>query len=41
MKNESLTDSGDVFAIVNGWLTPTVGGTIPGGGGDAGVDEDA
>ena len=41
VKNESLTDSGDVFAIVNGWLTPTVGGTIPGGGGDAGVDEDA
>lgn len=41
IKNESLTDSGDVFAVVNGWTTDTQGGTIPGGGGDAGVDEDA
>ncbi len=41
IKNESLTDSGDVFAIVNGWTTSTVSGTIPGSGGDAGVDEDA
>lgn len=41
IKNESLTDSGDVFAVVNGWTTATNGGTIPGTGGDAGVDEDA
>jgi hypothetical protein len=41
IKNESLTDSGDVFAVVNGWTTPTNGGTIPGQGGDSGVDEDA
>jgi hypothetical protein len=41
IKNESLTDSGDVFAVVNGWTTSTISGTIPGSGGDAGVDEDA
>jgi hypothetical protein len=41
IKNESLTDSGDVFAVVNGWTTATNGGTIPGQGGGAGVDEDA
>jgi hypothetical protein len=41
IKNESLTDSGDVFALVNGWTTATNGGTIPGQGGDSGVDEDA
>jgi len=40
IKNESLTDSGDVFAIVNGWTTPTTGGTIPGEGGEAEVDAD-
>lgn len=40
IKNESLTDSGDVFAVVNGWTTATNGGTIPGQGGEAGVDED-
>jgi hypothetical protein len=40
IKNESLTDSGDVFAVVNGWTTATNGGTIPGQGGGAGVDED-
>lgn len=41
IKNESLVDSGDVFAVVNGWTTPTVSGTIPGSGGSSGVDEDA
>lgn len=41
IKNESLTDSGDVFAVVNGWHTDTVKGTIKGSGGDAGVDDDA
>jgi hypothetical protein len=41
IKNESLTDSGDVFAVVNGWHTDTDKGTIKGTGGDAGVDDDA
>lgn len=41
IKNESLTDSGDVFAVVNGWHTDTNKGTIKGTGGDAGVDDDA
>lgn len=41
IKNESLVDSGDVFAIVNGWTTATTGGTIPGAGGEAEVDPDA
>lgn len=33
VKNESPTDAGEVFAVVNGWLTSTVSGTIPGAGG--------
>lgn len=33
VKNESPTDNGEVFAVVNGWLTSTVSGTIPGKGG--------
>jgi len=41
IKNESLTDSGDVFAVVNGWTTSTTGGTIPGAGGASGVDNNA
>lgn len=33
LRNESLLDSGEVFAVVNGWVTPAVSGTIPGKGG--------
>lgn len=33
VKNESPTDNGEVFAVVNGWLTSTVSGTLPGKGG--------
>ena len=41
LNNDSLLDSGSIFTILNGWLTPVVSGTIPGqGGGGAQEDEE-